>query len=303
MTGNGHSFFCACFAVRYKDHMKIRRKKLIAAIVMASIAFISGIFLMKNAFEMPVVEIFIPEQKGKEVAPVPVSAVGISKPAAPEESKQEIRQSTSTEAIISNESSAVAVPERVLLDVPFTVQAPFGGWADERQDYGCEEASILMAMYRVRGEPLSPAQAEQEIIAISEFEKERYGDFHDTSAQDTLKVMKAYFEYENAFVKFDIGAQDIKTELARGNVVIVPLDGTKVGNPYYTPPGPLKHKLIIRGYDDATQEFITNDPGTKRGEGYRYKYDVLENALLDYPTGLNEPITEMRAAMIVVQKI
>lgn len=194
------------------------------------------------------------------------------------------------------------LPKQVLLDVPFTAQAPFGNWADVRQDYGCEEAAILMAMYWVYGRDLPLEEAKKEIIAISEFEKEKYGNFHDTSTLDTLKVLKAYFGYENAFVEFDIGIEDIKAELAQGNVVIVPIDGTKVGNPYYTPPGPAKHKVVIRGYDDNAQEFITNDPGTKRGEGYRYNYQILENAIVDYPTGLNEPISQVRTAMIVVYK-
>lgn len=114
--------------------------------------------------------------------------------------------------------------------------------------------------------------------------------------------MKAYFGYENAFAKFDIGIEDIKAELARGNLVIIPIDGTKVENPYYTPPGPAKHKVVIRGYDDDTQEFITNDPGTKRGEAYRYGYQVLQNAIVDYPTGFNEPVDQIRTAMIVVKK-
>lgn len=282
--------------------MNINTIKLIAAITMISIAFIGGIVFMRSAFDMPIVEISIPERKEKMTAPALVPMVEISEPVAPEEGGQTMKQSTSTEAIVSNELPAATIPQRVLLDVPFTVQAPFGGWADARQDYGCEEASILMAMRWVRGETLSPAQAEQEIIALSDFEKEQYGDFHDTSAQDTLKVLKAYFNYENAFVKYDIGTEDIKAELAQGNVVIVPIDGTKVGNPYYTPPGPPKHKIVIRGYDDATQEFITNDSGTKRGEEYRYGYDVLEGALLDYPTGIDEPIAEIRTAMIVIKK-
>jgi len=282
--------------------MKINEIKLIVVIVMVFEAFIGGIFVMKNAFEMPIVEISIPQQKIKEKAPILTPVIEIPVPQVAKEVKSEQKQSTNTEAIVSNELSDVVTPRQILLDVPFTVQAPFGGWADVRQDYGCEEASMLMAMRWVRGETLTPAQAEQEIIAISEFEKEEYGDFHDTSAQDTLKVMKAYFGYENAFVRFDIGTEDIKAELTRGNVVIVPIDGTKVGNPYYTPPGPPKHKLVIRGYDDATQEFIANDSGTKRGEAYRYPYAVLEGALLDYPTGINEPITEIRTAMIVVEK-
>lgn len=277
--------------------MKIYERKLIAAIVVIPAACIGGIFLMRNAFEMPVVAISIPQQKEKERVPVPIAEIPAPREEAPEIKTKSEKRTNEIAPLLDN-----TIPAHILLDVPFTVQAPFGGWADVRQDYGCEEASILMVMHWVRGEALSAAQAEQEIIAISEFEKERYGDFHDTSAEDTLKVMKAYFGYENAFVKFDIDAQDIKAELAQGNAVIVPIDGTKVGNPYYTPPGPSKHKIIIRGYDDAAQEFITNDPGTKRGEGYRYKYEVLENALLDYPTGINEPITEIRAAMIVVKK-
>lgn len=283
--------------------MKINIVKWILAIVIIPAAFIGGMFLVKNAFEMPVVEISMPEQKEKKIEFVPAPVVEIPESIVPEEIKQEMKQVTSTEAAAVNGASIATTSEYVLLDVPFTVQAPFGGWADVRQDYGCEEAAILMAMHWAWDKPLSPAQAEQEIIAISEFEKEQYGDFHDTSAQDTLKVLKAYFGYENAFVKFAIGAQDIKAELAQGNVVIVPIDGTKVGNPYYTPPGPPKHKIVIRGYDDVAQEFITNDPGTKRGEGYRYGYEVLENALLDYPTGINEPIIEARTAMIVVQKM
>lgn len=199
--------------------------------------------------------------------------------------------------------SKEAFPKHILLNVPFTAQAPFGNWDDVRQDYGCEEASILMAMYWVYGRDLPPEKAEKEIIAISEFEQEKYGAFHDTSTLDTLKVLKAYFGYENAFVRFDIGIEDIKTELVQGNIVIVPIDGTKVDNPYYTPPGPAKHKIVIRGYDDDTQEFITNDPGTKRGEAYRYNYQILENAIVDYPTGLNEPISQIRTAMIVVKKL
>jgi len=202
----------------------------------------------------------------------------------------------------SSPSSVSMMAKKVLLDVPFTPQAPFGNWADERQDYGCEEASILMAVYWAKGKELSYEKAEEEVIAISEFEKKVYGNFYDTSAADTLKVLRTYFGYVNARVQYDIGVADIKAELAAGNVVIVPIDGRLLGNPYFTPPGPPKHKLVIRGYDDATQEFITNDPGTKRGEAYRYSYAVMENALLDYPSGRDEDVVNVRTAMIVVGK-
>lgn len=194
------------------------------------------------------------------------------------------------------------LPKKVLHNVPFTAQAPFGGWDDVRQDYGCEEASILMAMYWVYDKKLTPEVALQEITKITEFEKDKYGHFHDTSAQDTLKLLKDYFDYDKAFVDYDININDIKKELAKGNLVIVPINGIKVGNPYYTPPGPFIHQIVIRGYNDNTQEFITNDPGTIKGEAYKYDYSVLENALMDYKTGLREPIEEIRTAMLVVEK-
>jgi len=191
--------------------------------------------------------------------------------------------------------------KKELFDVPFTPQAVFGNWADIRQSNACEEASALMAMRWVEGRPLSLIEAEREIIAMADFELEAYGHFHDTSAKDTVaRIFKDYFKYEGVSVRYSIGADDIKRELDRGNLVIAPFDGRKLANPYYTPPGPPLHMLVIRGYDDATGEFITNDPGTKRGEAYRYDYRVLENAIADYPSGYKEPSSRTETAMIVV---
>jgi len=193
--------------------------------------------------------------------------------------------------------------ESVLLDVPFTSQAPLGHWSDSRQENGCEEASALMAMAFVRSAKLFPISAEKEIIAIADYETEIYGDFHDTSAEDTVKrIFKGYYKYNNAEARSGISIEDIKKELFDGNLVIVPVNGQKIKNPFYTPPGPLEHMLVVIGYDGATKEFITNDPGTRRGEKYRYSEDVLGAALMDYPTGIHQIITEVKTAMIVVKR-
>lgn len=189
---------------------------------------------------------------------------------------------------------------KIIGNVPFTSQAPFGDWADPKQQHGCEEASLVMAHYFLTGEKLTPEIALQEITAMSDFEMEHYGHFHDTSVADTLKIFKEYYGHENAFVKYDITLEDIKTEIAKGNLVIVPTNGVKLKNPNYTAPGPLLHELVITGYDDNAQEFITNDPGTRKGKSYRYDYTVFMNAIRDYKTGFDEPIEEERKAMIVV---
>ena len=66
--------------------------------------------------------------------------------------------------------------------------------------------------------------------------------------------------------------------------------------------------LVIRGYDDENQEFITNDPGTKRGKGFRYDYQTLLQAIADWDWQLAqdgmtaEEIKQGRKVMIAVEK-
>lgn len=193
----------------------------------------------------------------------------------------------------------------VLLDVTFIAQAPTGNWSDARQQDGCEEAAVFMAVLWARGEkaPIDPKEKEKKLVEISDYELSKYGSFSDTSIADTVeRIFKDYFKFDNAEAQYDIIIEDIKKELSDGNLVIVPVNGQKLGNPYYTGNGPERHNLIIRGYDNKKGEFITNDNGTRRGETYRYKEKVLFNAIRDYPTGNHLPIIENRTAMIVVKK-
>ncbi|MFH0856775.1 MAG: C39 family peptidase [bacterium] len=192
--------------------------------------------------------------------------------------------------------------DNILLDIPFTTQAPSADWKDPRQQDSCEEASALMAIKWIKGEKLTPAEAEVKLLAISEWEKREYNNFHDTSAKDTMeRIIKKYFKYDNVFVKKNITLDDIKEEICAG-AIIVPVDGQKLKNPYYTAPGPERHMIIIRGYDKKTEEFITNDPGTRRGENYRYGAQHFYDSIRDYPTGDHMPIKEIKKAMIVIKK-
>ncbi len=191
--------------------------------------------------------------------------------------------------------------KNVLLGAPFISQAPFGNWSDSRKQDGCEEAAAIMAMAWINNEELTAKTADEKIDEISAYEEKMYGDFHDTDAQDSAeRIFKGFFGYDNIEVKHNITKENIKQELFKGNLVIVPTNGRLLNNPNYTPPGPTTHNLVVIGYDISTDEFITNDPGTRRGEKYRYDENVLEGALLDYPTGNHEKIEEIKTAMIVV---
>jgi len=188
-------------------------------------------------------------------------------------------------------------------NVPFTPQAPTANWSDSRQQQGCEEASALMAIKWAKGENISSLnQAEQDIIDITNFAQKKYGEHRDLSAFDTTRLIKDYFQYENVSLEYDISIEDIIGELRKGRLVALHVNGRVLDNPYYTPPGPKEHVIVITGFNQNKKKFITHDPGTKRGENFRYKFDTIKQALRDYNTGLDEPMTEERKAMISVSK-
>lgn len=205
---------------------------------------------------------------------------------------------------LKNSEPKKDLPKQALLTVPFTSQAPTGNWEDDRFQDGCEEASVFMAVKWIKDESFgTAAETEKEIIDISEWEKNKYGSYHDTSAQDTVKrLFQEYFELDNAKAVNNITVNDIKAGLAEGRLVIVPADGTIIGNPNYTAPGPTRHMIVIIGFDETKGEFITNDPGTRKGKDYRYKYQVLYNAIRDYPTGNHEENRGIKKNMIVVER-
>ncbi|MBI4158137.1 MAG: C39 family peptidase [Candidatus Yanofskybacteria bacterium] len=187
--------------------------------------------------------------------------------------------------------------------MPFTPQAPFGEWSNPKLSNGCEEASAFMAMSWVRGKTFTQEEARREIIAVSDYELANHDVFLDTSAQDTVDwIFKGYYGYDKVELFYDISIEDIKNQLKKGNLIITPMNGQELHNPYYTQPGPLRHKVVIIGYDPDNKEFITNDPGTRLGKRYRYPEQVLFNAIHDYLTGNDLPLPPKRTAMIVVKK-
>lgn len=172
----------------------------------------------------------------------------------------------------------------VNLDVPFTSQAPHQNWDDPYQDF-CEEASVLMAMSYVKGENISnPDVADAKMLAIKSFEETRFGYHKDTNVAETAVIIKEFYKYSNITIINNPSIDDIKNALTDRKAIIVPVAGRKLKNPYFTSPGPLYHMLVIKGYTKDGQ-FITNDPGTRRGADFIYPAEVLFNAIHDWNGG------------------
>ncbi|MFA6160087.1 MAG: VanZ family protein [Parcubacteria group bacterium] len=205
------------------------------------------------------------------------------------------------DAIVTPEKMIEKVPDKILIEVPFTSQAPFSKW-DEIHKETCEEASIVMLEYYFTGKKLTREIAEKEIQALVKFQNKNYGDFKDTTAQQTIDLFLDFYgelpEGKKLKVVYDFEKEDLKKYLAQGFPIIIPAAGRELGNPNFTAPGPLYHNLVLTGYDGDT--IITNDPGTRKGEGYKYNMDVLYSAIHDFPRK-PENIKQGRKAMIVVE--
>lgn len=207
--------------------------------------------------------------------------------------------------IISNDGEAntntsghtEGLPAEFNLAVPFTPQAPFAVW-DEIHEDACEEASAMMidAFYTNRN--FTPQSADDEINAIVNWELQTFGYWLDTTAEETARILREKYGYQNVRVVYDIDINDIKREVASGHPVILPAAGQLLGNIYFQQPGPLYHMLVVRGWTKEGM-IITNDPGTKRGEGYLYDPDILINAVHDWNGG---DVENGRKAMIFVEK-
>lgn len=189
------------------------------------------------------------------------------------------------------------LPMGYSLKVPFTTQAPYGNWAMPYQE-ACEEASVLIVDHYWKNKPFTPAIADKELLAMVDWENKTFGYYKDTTADEVVRIIKEYMGYTNVREIVNPTVDDIKKEIVAGHPVLVPAAGRYLGNKYFSGAGPFYHMLVIIGY--SSTDFITNDPGTKRGAGYHYKYSVLMDAIHDW-NGADENITGGRKVVIVFQ--
>lgn len=178
------------------------------------------------------------------------------------------------------EKSKPEIPAKFLLEIPFYSQTPLSKW-DAFHEEMCEEASVLNATLYLLGKKLSKEDFEKELQKIKKAEEKEIGEWKSTTIVQMKKFANVYFEGK---IKSKIiegpTIEDIETEVAAGNPVIAPLSGRDIGNPNFTPPGPVYHMVVIKGYDN--QNFITNDVGTRKGNSYTYKKEVIMKNIHDW---------------------
>lgn len=170
--------------------------------------------------------------------------------------------------------SSTPTSSTVKLKVPFTAQAPTANW-DELHNEACEEASAIMAYaYFNNITSLPPAVVEEEIQKLTEWQKENYGYYLSINTQEAARMIREVYGLSTEIV--EMSEPTIKQALADDKLIVFPAQGQKLGNPNFTAPGPIYHMLVITGYNETN--FITNDPGTRKGFNYTYSYKTLYGA-------------------------
>jgi hypothetical protein len=172
------------------------------------------------------------------------------------------------------------LPASFDIKVAFASQAPLGDWNMPYQE-ACEEASMIMAAKYYKGEKLDANIMNDEILKLVKWEEDN-GYALDLTAKQVVEILDKYFSIK-AEISKEVTADRIKKEIVAGHLIIVPAAGRDLGNPNYKWPGPLYHMLVVRGYNSTN--FITNDPGTRKGNGYQYSYGDLLWAIHDWNGG------------------
>lgn len=169
----------------------------------------------------------------------------------------------------------VAQAQEVILDVPFSPQAPDAKWVEPWEN-ACEETSLVMVNAYYTQENLSPKKAKSEILSVIKTKNKNEGESKDESPTKIVRMIQKLGKWD-AKVEESIDLEKIKSEIDQKHPVIFPFDAKKVKNPIFD--GQVDyHVAVIIGYDDATKEFIVNDPGMSKGASTRYSYEEFLEA-------------------------
>ncbi len=189
-----------------------------------------------------------------------------------------------------------SVRAEVNWDVPFTPQAPHARW-DALHQEACEEASVLMVLRYFSGQRISGADDAERGILHLVAANEALGFGIDDTAEEAAALLLSQDSSLSVALLKNPSVHDLKSALSMGSLVIVPAAGQQLFNPYFQTPGPRYHMLVLRGYTDDFA--IANDPGTRNGWQFAYRWDVLMNAIHDWNGG---DVESGEKVVIIVRK-
>jgi hypothetical protein len=174
-----------------------------------------------------------------------------------------------------------ALPDHMLLQVPFTTQAPLNDWAQHQES--CEAANLTMLyLYweHYASVVIDPPAADGFIRQIDSWKSQP--DLNDTMVG---QLAQKHFFYTYRLLPNE--PKVIAQQLSAGRPLLAEVRTHGLGNSHY--PGysshyeqtgwSVPHFITIIGYD-STGVWI-NDPGISSGRGYHITYAQLTHAIDD----------------------
>lgn len=258
---------------------KILQKILIGFVALAMVLVFNFSLFSSNNFSSPIIKESIDDKLEER----PEQTNQTSEPLAEENQEQDLgEESTKTPFNISKQ-----IKPSIDLLVPFTSQSPFAQW-DDLHNQASEEAVLIMARYWLDNQELDQALANQIILDSVQWQEQNWGGHYNLSVFDTVTLAREYFNFKKIYFTSISSLDDLRYQLSKGNLVITPMAGRVLKNPYYQRPAPVYHMVVIKGYND--QEIITHDPGTRQGENFSYANDIFLKSIHDWPFGLGENV-------------
>jgi len=186
---------------------------------------------------------------------------------------------------IDKQKEADKQKEIANLDVPFISEAPEKIWSGPWIN-ACEEASVTMVdNFYIGKNKISPKEAAILMNKLFAWQNKIYKSNANSNASRTTEmVLKNNLSFKTQIVR-NPTLEQIKNELRAGRPVISLHYGLDLKNPdlVFRRNGSAYHMLVIKGFDDNTEDFIVQDNGShKNGVDFRYKYDILMSSLHDY---------------------
>jgi hypothetical protein len=86
----------------------------------------------------------------------------------------------------------VIIPQSLNHPVTFFSQAPDGNRNLPRQE-ACEEASIALANYFIKGKSLTKDQMKADILALVDRQMELFGDYLHTTVEQTKQLYEDFY--------------------------------------------------------------------------------------------------------------
>ena len=171
------------------------------------------------------------------------------------------------------------LPSQVLLQVPFTTQAPLNNWAQHQES--CEAATLTMLVsywQHSSAVVIDPHAADASINQIDKWKSQP-----DLNVTMMGELAEQHFGYAYRVVPND--PKVIAEQLSAGRPLIAEVRTHALGNSRY--PGysthyeqngySVPHFILIIGYD-STGVWL-NDPGISWGRGYHISYAQLAHAI------------------------